>query len=285
MSRPILSRPRTRVYDCNYDKGESYYKPMMDHLDRKYSARPLFPESRASFADEIAARRSDIGSRDLSGSRNCISNFDFESDLPRPSKQPSLSLYGGTYDDDEENIVYDIRGQRTNRLKLKNDFPKEVASTTQRFKAHAASLSYDTEHCDELRESIKQHYHDIADRIMKTSKSTKEEKNLTFNSHSSNNIESNRECTSPIKWSKVSTLESDSNTNAAVRARQSKARLQDLENEIEEIAERQAKRERRAVALKTFVTDNTFINNKSMEQSEKKTTLNSSEKKDKYVNF
>ncbi|KAG8038643.1 hypothetical protein G9C98_007350 [Cotesia typhae] len=61
MSRPILSRPRTRVYDCNYDKGESYYKPMMDHLDRKYSARPLFPESRGSFADEIAARRSDIG--------------------------------------------------------------------------------------------------------------------------------------------------------------------------------------------------------------------------------
>lgn len=61
MSRPILSRPRTRVYGCNYDKGESYYKPMVDHLDRKYSARPLFSEPRNSFADEIAARRSDIG--------------------------------------------------------------------------------------------------------------------------------------------------------------------------------------------------------------------------------
>lgn len=61
MSRPILSRPRTRVYGCNYDKGESYYKPTIENLDRKYSARPLFPEPRNSIADEIAARRSDIG--------------------------------------------------------------------------------------------------------------------------------------------------------------------------------------------------------------------------------
>ncbi|XP_043288015.1 uncharacterized protein [Venturia canescens] len=68
MSRPIFSRPRTRVYGCNYDKGESYYKPMVDHLDRKYSSRPLFSEPRTSFADEIAARRSDIGSRSVGGS-------------------------------------------------------------------------------------------------------------------------------------------------------------------------------------------------------------------------
>jgi len=61
MSRPILSRPRTFIYGSNYDKGESYYKPMVDHLDRKYSGRPLFPEPRNSLADEIAARRSDLG--------------------------------------------------------------------------------------------------------------------------------------------------------------------------------------------------------------------------------
>ncbi|XP_018368897.1 PREDICTED: uncharacterized protein LOC108764957 isoform X2 [Trachymyrmex cornetzi] len=70
MSRPILSRPRTFIYGSNYDKGESYYKPMVDHLDRKYSGRPLFPEPRNSLADEIAARRSDIGSRNLSGNRD-----------------------------------------------------------------------------------------------------------------------------------------------------------------------------------------------------------------------
>ncbi|XP_051167001.1 uncharacterized protein LOC127285160 isoform X2 [Leptopilina boulardi] len=77
MSRHILSRPRTRVYGCNYDKGESYYKPMVDHLDRKYSGRPLFSEPRNSLADEIAARRSDIGSRGLSGNYSEFDDFDF----------------------------------------------------------------------------------------------------------------------------------------------------------------------------------------------------------------
>lgn len=28
---------RTRVYDCNYNMGESYYKPAIDNLDRKYN--------------------------------------------------------------------------------------------------------------------------------------------------------------------------------------------------------------------------------------------------------
>ncbi|XP_018401727.1 PREDICTED: uncharacterized protein LOC108778904 isoform X2 [Cyphomyrmex costatus] len=77
MSRPILSRPRTFIYGSNYDKGESYYKPMVDHLDRKYSGRPLFPEPRNSLADEIAARRSDIGSRNLSGNRDDFYELDF----------------------------------------------------------------------------------------------------------------------------------------------------------------------------------------------------------------
>jgi len=85
MSRPILSRPRTFIYGSNYDKGESYYKPMVDHLDRKYSARPLFSEPRNSIADEIAARRNDIG--------NLFSRFpkwfwrSAAKRLPRPSSR------------------------------------------------------------------------------------------------------------------------------------------------------------------------------------------------------
>lgn len=34
MSRLGRTR-RTRVYDCNYDKGESYYRPVLDRLDGK----------------------------------------------------------------------------------------------------------------------------------------------------------------------------------------------------------------------------------------------------------
>lgn len=49
--RTLLSRPRTRVYDCNYNIGEGYYKPMMDHLDRKYygsSSTPTTPKLASS---------------------------------------------------------------------------------------------------------------------------------------------------------------------------------------------------------------------------------------------
>ncbi|KOB75208.1 Uncharacterized protein OBRU01_08011, partial [Operophtera brumata] len=34
MSRIGRTR-RTRVYDCNYNKGESYYRPVLDRLDGK----------------------------------------------------------------------------------------------------------------------------------------------------------------------------------------------------------------------------------------------------------
>lgn len=37
MSRAGLRGPRrTRVYDCNYNAGEKYYRPALDNLDRKY---------------------------------------------------------------------------------------------------------------------------------------------------------------------------------------------------------------------------------------------------------
>lgn len=41
--RTLLSRPRTRVYDCNYNAGEKYYKSMVDQLDRKYSGTSSLP--------------------------------------------------------------------------------------------------------------------------------------------------------------------------------------------------------------------------------------------------
>lgn len=57
-SRSIYGRPRTRVYDANYNIGESYYKSALDRLDRKYSGRPTSParKSPSSIAAEIAER-------------------------------------------------------------------------------------------------------------------------------------------------------------------------------------------------------------------------------------
>lgn len=47
-NRTLLSRPRTKVYDANYNIGESYYRPALERLDRKYSGRPLSPPPRRS---------------------------------------------------------------------------------------------------------------------------------------------------------------------------------------------------------------------------------------------
>lgn len=55
-TRPILSRPRTRVYDANYNIGESYYKSAIDRLDRKYSGRPSTPPRNTSLPRDIMER-------------------------------------------------------------------------------------------------------------------------------------------------------------------------------------------------------------------------------------
>jgi hypothetical protein len=36
-TKRIFSRPRTRVYDSNYNIGEAYYKSALDSLDKKSS--------------------------------------------------------------------------------------------------------------------------------------------------------------------------------------------------------------------------------------------------------
>ncbi|XP_043495341.1 uncharacterized protein LOC122519739 [Polistes fuscatus] len=252
MSRPILSRPRTRVYGCNYDKGESYYKPMVDHLDRKYCARPLFSEPRSSVADEIAARRGDIGSRDLSGPRNDTFGRDLDLDLdPRTRASQVLAPLISTEHNplllpgDEEETVYDSRGQRTQR-KFADDFANEVASTTRRFKARVAAMELDQETDSVLNKKIEE-----ADSAFNKKRS----KILTS---IGDDLEKQQPPISLTRWSKlINDNEEDTllSNAAATRARQTKARLDDLETEMEELAERQAKRERRAAALRALVNE------------------------------
>lgn len=91
--RTLLSRPRTRVYDCNYNIGEGYYKPMMDHLDRKYygssaaSAKPinkssLFGSSGATSAfDEYRSSSPVRSRRSGSDSRLSLPDDDFEQEV------------------------------------------------------------------------------------------------------------------------------------------------------------------------------------------------------------
>ncbi len=101
--RTLLSRPRTRVYDCNYNIGEKYYKPMVEQLDRKYSGKsslPLF--STPSFSSRI---RDDD---DFSTPRRrspFASDFETSTEPPRRLNAETRSLE----DDLEDEIVNSMR--------------------------------------------------------------------------------------------------------------------------------------------------------------------------------
>ncbi|XP_071878869.1 uncharacterized protein [Bombus fervidus] len=281
MSRPILSRPRTRVYGCNYDKGESYYKPMVDHLDRKYSSRPLFSEPRTSLADEIAARRGDIGTHDLSGPRNTSFGRDLDLELDpsiRASQLPLPSLTTDNLFPEDEDIVYDSRGQRSRRRFAEN-FANDVVATTQHLKAKLATFGLEDEVDAVLRKPRRlRQGQDQVDSILSSRKnlqdikSISEEAETTFKRRSKLFDETDRlEESKPMltKWSKlINEDESSVSANAAAtRAMQTKARLNDLESEMEELAERQAKRERRAAALRALINENMSDTENLQEQS------------------
>ncbi|XP_017752761.1 PREDICTED: uncharacterized protein LOC108545577 [Eufriesea mexicana] len=301
MSRPILSRPRTRVYGCNYDKGESYYKPMVDHLDRKYSSRPLFSEPRTSLADEIAARRSDIGTRDLSGSRNTAlgRDLDLESDPSIRGPQLPLPLPSLATDNlfpEDEDVVYDSRGQRSRRRFAEN-FANDVVATTQHLKAKLAAIGLDDEVEAALGKSrrLRQEQDQLESNLsvrrnLQNVKSISEEAESTFKRRSKLSDEIDRlEETKPslTKWSKLINDDEDSvlASAAATRAKQTKARLNDLESEMEELAERQAKRERRAAALRALINENIAESENLQEQSAVSKKVSIRERSEKHVAF
>ncbi|XP_011879641.1 PREDICTED: uncharacterized protein LOC105568522 isoform X1 [Vollenhovia emeryi] len=269
MSRPILSRPRTFIYGSNYDKGESYYKPMVDHLDRKYSGRPLFPEPRNSLADEIAARRSDSGTRDLSGPRTGSLGRDLDLDLdprirasqPPPFTDPQLAF-------DDEDTVYDSRGQRIPaRRRLGDEFADEVSATTRRFRARVAAMGLEDEFETANVAGQSRRNADLLENAVTARKSARtaiEDVDSSFKRRSrvfdemerADDLAQNKQ-PAFARWSKLLNEDDDlaQTSAAASRALQSKARLQDLESEMEELAEKQAKRERRAAALRALVNE------------------------------
>ncbi|XP_031849602.1 uncharacterized protein LOC116434881 isoform X2 [Nomia melanderi] len=300
MARPILSRPRTRVYGCNYDKGESYYKPMVDHLDRKYSGRPLFPEPRTSLADEIAASRNDLGSRDLSGPRSNTLNRDLDLEIDPLIRNPQLpSISNDPLFDENEEIVYDSRGQRSRR-RLAENFVNDVTATTQHLKAKLAAIGLDEEVdaalTKPLRRLQRQEQDTLDSGLFSARKDVKEMMKSTFEDAEAASYKRRSKIIDDVdlvgekpmlmKWTKLINEEDTLPSAAATRARQTKARLNDLESEMEELSERQAKRERRAAALRALINETAAENESIQEQSSllsKKVSIR--ERSEKHVTF
>ncbi|XP_011629519.1 uncharacterized protein LOC105422011 isoform X1 [Pogonomyrmex barbatus] len=297
MSRPILSRPRTFIYGSNYDKGESYYKPMVDHLDRKYSGRPLFPEPRNSLADEIAARRSDIGTRDLSGPRTGSLGRDLDLDLdPRTRASQLPPLTDPMLGFDDEDTVYDSRGQRISaRRRLGDEFADEVSATTRRFRARVAAMGLEDElEAATVAGQARRNAADLLENTVTARKGAKtaiEDVESSFKRRSKLFDEIERADESkPVfaRWSKLINEDDDlaQTSAAASRAMQTKARLHDIESEMEELAERQAKRERRAAALRALVNENAAAADADLiQQSAINKKVRIAERTEKHVSF
>lgn len=222
---------RTKVYDCNYNIGERYYKPTLDSLDRKYSGRP---ESSSSTFDE------------------------------------SPSLRASKLFNDIESVKANGTSNRASLLRDdEDDFDEEINSTLKRIKAARAQRSTEIE--DEL-DNFASRKNEMKKRINMSEKLLD---SVGINEKSQQSLEddiffkkrtlrsNDDEDDTFSKWTQIKPAskvlkdaeDSADELAAIARARKSRARLADIDAEMEELAERGVAREKRVAGLKALVAD------------------------------
>lgn len=268
MSRKtILSRPRTRLYDANYNIGESYYRPALDRLDRKYSGRPLSPPPRNSFGD-IADRHARIFA-------------DEDLDISRRRAEKHIR---------EENL-FDSRGARIGQRaaaaidSFENDINDETSATLKRIRASKKVSVIDDVDLEGISNNLKSHrLLDRSDKILDsvglndsprraiengTSSYKRKALKVTFDADGDQELDKwtpienvravkarQQEEVSSIRARREETSASiRSDSSAAIRARQSKERITDIEEEMAAMAEKQAAREARVARLRALVAE------------------------------
>lgn len=238
------------------------------------------------------------GTRDLSGPRTGSLGRDPDLDLdprtrasqPPPFTDPLLAL-------DDEDTVYDSRGQRISaRRRLGEDFADEVSATTRRLRARVAAIGLEDEYdAANVAGQSRRNASDLLENTVTARKSARaaiEDVESSFKRRSKLFDELERaEESKPAfsRWSKLINEDDDlaQTSAAASRAMQTKARLHDIESEMEELAERQAKRERRAAALRALVNENAAaaVEADVIQQSAVSKKVRISERAEKHVSF
>lgn len=234
------------------------------------------------------------GTRDLSGPRTGSFGRDLDLDLdPRTrASQPPLTDPLLAFDD--EDTVYDSRGQRISaRRRLGDEYADEMTATTRRFRAQIAAMGLEDEFEAPSVAGQSRRNTDFLENTVTARKSAKtaiEDIDSSFKRRSKlfDEIESADESKPAFaRWSKLLNEDDLAQTSAAAsRAKQTKARLHDLESEMEELAERQAKRERRAAALRTLVNENAAAADSDVvQQSALSKKVRIAERTEKHVSF
>ncbi|XP_074030089.1 uncharacterized protein [Leptinotarsa decemlineata] len=264
--RTVLSRPRTKLYDANYNIGESYYKSALDRLDRKYSGRPLTPPRQTTPLGDLAERHARI-----------FADEDLETSRRRAEKHI------------KQDHVFDSRGARISRAgallaTMENDIDDETAASIRHLRAKKKVSIIDDVDLESTSNNLKTNRllgrsekildsvginENSARRMLEDDTAMKrralkvtfepEADDLTKWTPLENNVSSVRSRREEVRSvrSKVADDSSyiRSESGAALRAKQSRERLSDIEDEMAAMAEKQAAREARVARLRALVAE------------------------------
>ncbi|XP_059613112.1 uncharacterized protein LOC132259481 [Phlebotomus argentipes] len=229
----MAGRPRrTRLYDCNYNIGQSYYRPTIDKLDNKRFGRP---ES----ADRYVKPRVNID------------DF-FDEDLKTARRRAEKVI--------AEDGIFDSKDLKLGRpLPTANDeFDEEVQSTLNRLRASKKLISTVDDDLEDTLSTVKRRGRlDLGEKLLDVAGDDEvvggavRRRALKMVSRS---VDDSVNVGGLTKWSAITDVES-TNSAAAQRAKATKARLANLESEMLDRSEKQAARERRVANLKKILAD------------------------------
>lgn len=161
---------------------------------------------------------------------------------------------------------------------MADDFANEIAATTRRFKAHT---SFGLEQSPEVE--INKNARLAAKSAFEEAENTFKRRSKLLNDEAFDRMSEER--SAMTRWSKLADEDHSTCSAAAGRAKQTKARLNDLETEMEEMAERQAKRERRSAALRALVSESATSGSEEHLQQSSISSKKLTVRAEKHVNF
>ncbi|XP_037044322.1 uncharacterized protein LOC119080188 [Bradysia coprophila] len=240
---------RTRMYDCNFNMGQQYYKSALDNLDRKQSGNaPL---------DRLLSPRPKINVDDL-----------FEEDLQKARHRAERAI--------TEDAFFDSRGARIPKSSIKqsnyeDDIDEEVQASLNRIRASKKLTTMPKElDFEETINTVKRRAKlDLGEKLLDAAGddevgSTIRRRALKMVTTASNDYIDPKNLT---KWTALD--DGNSNSAASVRAKASKARLNDLESEMFERSEKQMAREKRSAQMKQFLVESEIDTSNVVNKSDK----------------
>ncbi|XP_037905714.1 uncharacterized protein LOC119648195 [Hermetia illucens] len=275
MSSHRLPR-RTRVYDANYNIGQSYYKPALDDLDRKYYGRSAETNSTPRVNFDLDTKIDD----DLKAARSraakaIAEEAVFDSRGIRSRKGAPLS---SAFEDDDEDLgvrqsLTRIRAAKKQIAQTISDFEAEDDFASMRKRGGETARKYlELDGEDDFRSKPRSRRLLDMDGEEDTGRSKfrprrlldmdgEEDTGSRLKSRALKGISrldddsSTSAISSSFKRVAISDTVESSNSAASMRAQATKARLADIESEMSERSEKMLEREKRAANLKKFLAE------------------------------